>query len=320
MRDKYLSASRIKTLETCSWIYWSRYHLGLPDTPNDGALRGTICHLIFELLLKPRHKKYFDAMMKANAMEGSPTVVRLVKKFLNKNNIMHDRPDDNYELISDMIMVGLHTDFYGKDQKGTLGKAEKEFCIENKKPEYKIRGFMDKCIKYKNKIKIVDYKSSKYKFRGDELDSNIQALMYSLAAKTLWPDLKPSIEFQFLRFPRKPCQNLEFSDEEIKGFQTYLEHINKHINSFSEEDSETNFAKDNQKSRWMCGIGKWVCPLKSEFKYYSLIDKNEKQIKSSLQEEELKKIKKRGQKIIVKTYEGCPKWKNEGEADDPFDF
>ena len=85
MRDKYLSASRIKTLETCSWVYWCRYHLGLPDTPNDGALRGTICHLVFELLLKPRHRKHFDDMMKANSMEGSAVVTRLVKKFLIKN-------------------------------------------------------------------------------------------------------------------------------------------------------------------------------------------------------------------------------------------
>lgn len=258
-------------------------------------------------------------MMKANAMEGSPAVTRLVKKFLIKHDIMYDRPDENYDLISEMIMVGLHIDFYGEG--GSIDKPEQEFNIENKKPAYKIRGFIDKPVKYEKKkeIKIIDYKSSKYKFRGDELDSNIQALMYSLAAKTLWPGLKPNVEFQFLRFPRKPCQNLEFSKDQIKGFETYLEHIYKHINAFSEEDSKTNFAIDNSKTRWMCGIGRWVCPLKKEFNYYSLQDNKGKQVRSSLKKEELVKIKKKGQKIIEKTYEGCPKFNNE-IVEDPFDF
>ena len=47
---------------------------------------------------------------------------------------------------------------------------------------------MDKPIHYKKKLKIVDYKSSKYKFRGEELTSNIQAMAYSLAAKKIWPN------------------------------------------------------------------------------------------------------------------------------------
>ena len=55
-----LSASRIKTAESCSWLYWCKYKLKLPDRSNDGARRGSICHLIFELLGEPRRKKYFD--------------------------------------------------------------------------------------------------------------------------------------------------------------------------------------------------------------------------------------------------------------------
>ena len=46
--NKPLSASRIKTLQTCSWQYWCKYHLKLPDRSNEGSLRGTICHAIFD--------------------------------------------------------------------------------------------------------------------------------------------------------------------------------------------------------------------------------------------------------------------------------
>ena len=58
--ESALSASRIKTLQQCSWKYWCNYKLKLPDKSNDGASRGWICHLIFELLGEPRHKKHYD--------------------------------------------------------------------------------------------------------------------------------------------------------------------------------------------------------------------------------------------------------------------
>jgi len=68
MQSKVLSASRIKTLETCSWVYWNNYHTKVPQSQNDGALRGTICHTIFELLLSPKHKNHFDKIIKKNTV------------------------------------------------------------------------------------------------------------------------------------------------------------------------------------------------------------------------------------------------------------
>ena len=58
--EKILSASRIKNLESCHWSYWCKYHLGLPETNNEGAMRGSVCHLVFELLLVKKHKKHFN--------------------------------------------------------------------------------------------------------------------------------------------------------------------------------------------------------------------------------------------------------------------
>ena len=58
-----LSASRIKTLQQCSWKYWCNYILKLPDKSNEGASRGWICHLIFELLGNPRHLKNYKLIL-----------------------------------------------------------------------------------------------------------------------------------------------------------------------------------------------------------------------------------------------------------------
>ena len=74
-----LSASRIKLLQTCSWSYWARYILKVPDKSNDGASRGTVCHLIFEVLGNPRHLRHYDSIVKGETIKSSDSVYKLVE-------------------------------------------------------------------------------------------------------------------------------------------------------------------------------------------------------------------------------------------------
>jgi len=297
---KTLSASRIKTLETCSWVYWNNYHTKVPQSQNDGALRGTICHTIFELLLNKRHLKNYKKIIKKNSINGDKGVAKLVKILSNKVGL----DPKNYELLDEMIMVGLKNDFFGEE--GKIVEPEYAFNIQNNSPKYHIKGFIDKPIKTKDKMIIVDYKSSKYKFRGDELQANIQAMMYSLASKKLWPKLKPVVKFLFLRFPKQPIQELSFNDNEIKGFEHYLEHINNYINNFTIKEAEANFAIDNDKNKWMCQVGGWKCPYKDAYEYYVKLDKNGNQVESSLNND-FKNLE--GFTVETRKYEGCPKFK-----------
>jgi hypothetical protein len=296
---KTLSASRIKTLETCSWVYWNNYHTKVPQSQNDGALRGTICHTVFELLLNKRHLKNYKRIIKKNAINGDEGIDRLVKKLSVKVKL----DESNYKLLNDMILVGLKSDFFGEG--GEIVKPEYDFDIVNEDPKYHIKGFIDKPIKIKKEMHIIDYKSSKYKFRGDDLEANIQAMMYSLASKKLWPKLKPIVKFLFLRFPKQPIQELSFDDNEIKGFEHYLEHINKYVDNFDENSAQANFAIDNVKNKWMCQVGGWKCPYKDPYEYYvKLNDKNEV-IESNL-DGKFKNIQ--GFKIEKRSYQGCPKF------------
>ena len=152
-KDKYLSASRIKTLETCSWVYWAKYHLNTPDAGNDGARRGTICHLILELLLKERHKKHFDNIKNKSSIQASPSVDRMLIKYLKQNKMFND---ENYKMCDEMIVVALNNDYFGLDtdifgDDGYIEKPEQEFEIQSRKPKYKMRGYIDKPIQYKDK-------------------------------------------------------------------------------------------------------------------------------------------------------------------------
>ena len=307
---KTLSASRIKTLETCSWVYWNNYHAKVPQSQNDGALRGTICHTVFELLLNKRHLKNYKRIIKKNAIDGDEGVNRLVKKLSAKVKL----DESNYKLLNDMILVGLKNDFFGEG--GEIVKPEYDFNITNEEPKYHIKGFIDKPIKIKKEMHIIDYKSSKYKFRGDDLEANIQAMMYSLASKKLWPKLKPIVKFLFLRFPKQPIQELIFTDEQIKGFEHYLEHINDYINKFDEESARANFAVDSQKNKWMCQIGGWKCPYKDPYKYYVKVNDKGEVVETSL-ENNFKDIK--GFKVETRDYEGCPKFQSSSTKDNFLD-
>jgi hypothetical protein len=315
---KILSASRIKTLETCSWSYWASYHLKLPQKQNEGAARGSICHLVFELLLSKKHKSHYTTIMKRGCL--TPAIKRLVVKHLNKQKI---NDESNYKLVEDMIWVGINADFYGKG--GKLDKPEREFLLESESPKYKIKGFIDKSILYskEDKIKIVDYKSSKGKFKDDDLTANVQAMTYTLASKKkLWPEVKDVlVEFVFLRFPKQPLQQVKIKDEELEGFEYYLEYMFNIINNFTEKSAASNFAADSDKNKWLCKAGAtWKCPYYDAYDYYALVGKDGSILKTSFEEENLK-TEDETQKIEKRRHEGCPAHKRSSKKqDDSFDF
>ena len=107
-----LSASRIKTAQSCSWLYWCKYKLKLPEKSNDGARRGSICHLVFEVLGIKRRKKYFDAIIKSEDVFSVPSIKRLVIKHAVREGV---DDQDNIDLMKEMIYNGLTYDFFGED-------------------------------------------------------------------------------------------------------------------------------------------------------------------------------------------------------------
>lgn len=296
---KKLSASRIKTLKSCSWLYWCNYILKLPQASNDGASRGTICHAVFEFLLKKGRKKKYNRIVKAGDIAAEPAVNRYVKIWVKKLKLAKT----DYDMINEMVLVGLVNDFFLKGMK--LFDPEYEFNIANKKPAYSVRGFIDKwAASKKNKtIRIVDYKSSKSKFEGEDLESNIQAMVYSVIAKKAHPGYKCVVDFVFLRYPKAPVQSLEFDDIVLEGFEIYLQSVHKKINNYTYKDATENFAayvkpKGGFNGKLLCGFadkpGKlkkdgtkmWHCPHKFAYNYYKVTELATGKIKNYAEEDD----------------------------------
>jgi hypothetical protein len=346
-----LSASRIKKAQSCSWSYWATYHLKVPDRSNDGASRGWICHLIFELLGDPKHRDIYDEIILKDSIFLCEPIRRLVHYHAKKLNV---NDQENLTLINDMTLAGLHFDFFG----GARGEpdeaiSEQEFNITVDEADklYRVRGFIDKLFLYKDSDLAVirDFKSSKSVFKGKEITDNLQDLIYTLAVRKLFPHFKKrQVEFLFLKFDlhASGCVKMsEISDEELEGIEYFLTSIQSFLDNFDEEDATSNFAgaqsypadgtfggplmcgKDGYKmSRGSPVLDKegnpivaYICPYRKPMNYYAVKNSSGKIIKSYFEEDKDSIILKEeeGETMELLKYKGCPYWnKPETDIDD----
>ena len=339
-----LSASRIKTVQSCSWLYYCKYKLRLPDKGNDGSSRGTVCHAVLEVLAKKGREDYYQTIIDANDVFAVPSVGRLVKTLAKSLGVADD---ENLDFINFMTVNGLAYDYFGTTlAKPTLSFSEKRFDISINKDgkRYRINGFIDKLFLYKKqKAAIIrDFKTSKQVFDGKDATDNMQDLMYSLAVKHLYPDYTSRhSEFLFLKFDLDSdllgddgegvLKMSPLSDGELEGFEHQLTAWQNYLDQFDEDSAYDDFAYDHGfykkeegkgfAGRLMCGYAKypgqlkkdgsvmWHCSMKFPFNYYAL-KSPEGAIKKTVFEEDqdlLLSLKEEGDTIELLHYEGCPR-------------
>lgn len=306
-----LSASRIKTLLSCSWIYWCRYILKLPSKGNDGANRGNTVHPILECLLRKDRKDYVNKILSLQDPFCIPSVKRLAYIHAKKLEVAND---ENIKLIKDFLLTALKFDFYCEGSLEVFSEEEFDY----KTDEYWIGGFIDKKAIYHDKIKIVDYKTSKAKFTQEEISASIQALMYALVQTKQHPSLFPEVEFLFLKFKKAPLQKAVVTQELLNGFEEYLKYVSKHLLNYDLQKAMSDFAANDRERMWLCGkrIGDqkkdgsdaWTCEYKYPYIYFAAVDASGKVISTSKIKKELAKYQDKGYSIVQKEYAGCPKF------------
>ena len=354
-----LSASRIKTAQTCSWTYWCNYKLKLPQSGNDGSSRGTICHNIFELL-GDKHKSEFNKIIKDGTIWNTKVVAAQVQE---ESKELKVDDQENLDLIDEMIVAGLRCDFFGDTEEVPQeAESEKFFDLEISKPEkgvrYAIRGYIDKLFRYKdNSVIIRDFKSSKQVFKGKEVTDNLQNLIYSLAVKHLMPESEPQSEFIFLRFDldkdmlgsrgKGYVKMDRITEEELEGFEHQLTQFQEYLDNFDESCATSNLAAKQDYPRdgtfggpLACGkdgfkiskgkplldssgepIKAFICPYRKPIDYYAIQDKKGAVIKTSFIEKKdsLEPKEEEGEKVVKLKYDGCPHWQNKIKIDDFLD-
>jgi hypothetical protein len=313
-----VSPSRAKTLQNCSFLYYCNVYLKLPEKTNLGALRGSGIHHLLELLCLPRHQNLIDALIQTQ----NPDKVRPIRAFLDNqikklkippNELVKpisnkDEAKTNREELHAMLMTVVNQELSKTNYEFIATEYNFDFVENNTR----LKGFIDRVTAEGDTCVISDWKMSSKRFVGEELTSNLQAMVYSLVARKIWPQYKKYIvRFFFARFPKQPYQELEFSKEELDGLVHYLKYISEIMNGMDEKSACNNFAVDNPKTKWLCGAGPtWRCPYRDPFDYWQIVEsKSNKIIKTGFLTDEPPETKI-GEKLEIKSYLGCPRHKN----------
>ena len=301
-----LSASKIKSMEQCSFKFFCNYILKLPETTHPKTFAGTVAHNIYEALMHPKRKEFQDKVLESGSVREFPSLMRYCNAMIRKFEIIEEVAIP----IPDMIDVGL---MYLKglldDPEIIKVIPEYEFTLHT--DEYEIKGFIDLLVIYKDKALIVDYKSQGRKFTGEQMNYNIQGLVYQLAVRQIF-DLPAEVQFIMLRYPptkrtpEKHIQRVPVSDEShLKGVEDYLIYLQKKFNEFGPETAEETFAAADKKTAFFC---KYICQFKHPKKILKVTN-DEGVIMRSLElddEEGVLWAHNKGFNIERKNYPGCP--------------
>ena len=84
-----------------------------------------------------------------------------------------------------------------------------------------IKGFMDRVDRIGDDIHIIDYKTNSRLYTREDIAIDLQASLYTIAARQLWPDAKKIIfHFEMLRFGIR--QTVERTDEQLRLAENYV--------------------------------------------------------------------------------------------------
>jgi len=341
-----LSASRIKTLQSCSWEFYSIYYLQVPNSDNTGSILGSLSHNIFEFLGKENRRKHFDKLIETQKLNSVPSIYKYCLLFLRSKKLDpfdytvsgQKEKISHIDLVERMVMAGLNYDFFGESENPDEVHTEIDFDldVEEEGKSYRIRGFVDKLFLFKDKslAKIRDFKSSKKTYEGDEVFDNTQDLSYKLFVKRKFPEYeKKQTEFIFLQHGLSKdndsgiVKTPNACDDELEGFEHFLTDIQEYVENFDEEDAKSNMARDMGFTESFGGLIKcgknveypgqlkkdgnpaWHCPQKFGY-YYYVITKDGKTLDSKMKEEDLRKLKE-GESVEKRFYKGCWGWRNQ---------
>lgn len=311
-----LSPSRIDTFLSCSVLYAAKYIYKLPDLGNDGARRGSVTHDTLEILDNQRHRNIVNKVMEEKTCKSHKGLWKLIVKYAAKHNINNE---DNLNQIDNFIYTALSNDFYGPLNTIEIFK-EKKFDFEVETDTgilYRLNGFIDRSFLYKKGnnlyIKIIDWKTSKEKFKNQKKEANNQAICYQLATiRYLFPEFKlTDFHFLFLKFPKSPVVAVELKDNTfLNGYEIWLTHIQNEINNYSAKNINDNFAALKPSNSWLCGkdtvkmdgTPAFICSCRKPFDYYVGLDKDGKIRESTFDVQKLSQY----DKIEKKKWQGCP--------------
>jgi len=183
MNVEYLSASRIKTFETCALKYHAIYNLQQVEEVHVAARFGSAVHRMME-------KATLALMTKAGSTNPLDYKVASCGEFSVET--------EYWGLIDSLVANALGWGYFRNI--GRTKGVEVEFLFELEDGT-NVKGFIDRLDVFGGTADIIDLKTQKNAFEPSELTGNWQARIYNVAVRKKFPEVteKLSVSFWVLR-------------------------------------------------------------------------------------------------------------------------
>ena len=222
MEVPYLSASRLKLAQDCTFAYAEKYGSGSKDAFTakmvgehrhnmQAARNGTNIHNALEEWRRPNPKTgrvrrpIFSKLME------------LYDKECAQNEVDFNVYEDGKEMLTRWFSKRGVTTVKILDVEQSLGSHNAPFILPLGTP---IFGFIDLVVEHDDgAIELIDYKSQRKPIKQEEADSDIQAGIYLAVASEIWPNRPLRFTFDLLRYG---TMTTVWSDSKIESFKTWL--------------------------------------------------------------------------------------------------
>ncbi len=231
--------------------------VGLPEKVWPRTSAGVVAHGILECLARDKHRLQHDVVKAAQTIYASPSVVRLLRAWTHNTKMPHDIVAD----IDSMCMVAInHTNFLDD---GAIRRfdPEHEFTLTLSSGAV-IRGYIDRLAQFADRWVISDFKTAREKHSKKEVAQSYQSLCYQLYIYKTFGALA-EVRYFFLRHaPTKMTPNKHVmitppaTPAQLAGFEAYLEHMYKVVNSFGLAEAHSNYCADSFFCQRVCSFYK----------------------------------------------------------------
>lgn len=293
-----VSSSKISDLLSCSMIFYLKHVMMLPDKTHWKTLVGSALHNVVEYALKPKRRKMLDAILENGfSFAAHPNIERYAKMW--RDHYKLDLWD--HQNVEDMLKLTFTTlKPYLLD-----GQFRSEQRFEMKLGTAVGSGYID-ILTLGDDGRILDMKTKGKKFTQEELEWNMQAMMYQWYYFATYGKLVP-VHFIMTRFPptkKDPGKHIQTvmppTEVQINGFKLYVQHLHRVMNGFSVKESQSNWHKDE-------GFCLRVCQLRNRFDYISIKKKATKALVGNHLLDSVPALKDDEYQERL-THKGCPRF------------
>lgn len=180
-----ISASALKTYDTCPLKFYALYVLGIPDSPpHPKTVMGSAIHKMNELA----SNQMIELRKKGDQTFVDPMLFK--RQAIDEYKVAPDLHSTIDELVGNGVRWGYYRNIHRT--------AGCELRVEFNLPDGTlVKGFIDRLDLKPPEADILDIKTQGQAFTQEELDHNWQALIYNIGARRLYPEITGDVTVSF---------------------------------------------------------------------------------------------------------------------------